>query len=877
MAEPPAPTSLRDQLQRERDDIRALHRQGALGAQVSTALSDLYDRVIVAAFHEAIGQLPSADRPRLLNGLALVAVGGYGRSELSPHSDLDLLFLHPPRPHPAVQELVNRLVRGLWDTGVKLSQSVRTPGDAAAFARRDLPHRTALTETRLLAGSQALFAELQRGVHRLGASTSLNRYIDAVLEERRKEHQDYFATSNLLEPNVKKSPGGLRDVHLLRWIAQPRYGTRDPQMLRVGGVLTPEDARTLAASVELLTRVRNELHFHAGAAQDVLTRDEQVRMSQWLGFETQGALLGVERFMIQVHRAMTGLHDLVMRFCAGARRGNLLRAGLNRLLSRRIEQHYLLDREKIAVDPQAGADVLRRADVLLRCFDLARLHGVEVAHETLERVRAAVPGCEITPESRRRFLEIVAEPQDLGLLVRNLHRVGLLGRFIPAFEHARCLMQFNQYHKYTVDEHSIRALESATFRLKDAGPVGQAYRDVKRKDVLHLALLLHDIGKGYEEDHSEVGKRLAEELSVLLGLGDHERQQLVFLVHKHLIMAHAATRRDLSDPATIVPFVRSVGTVETLRMLYLLTVADTDAVAPGSLTSWKESLFTELYMRSMEELAGEAPVADEPARAAKIRAELQARFQKDFDPAWLAAQLDAMPFGYLIKTPPDELAAHLRAQKDLDPQGVRIISTWLADTGLLQYTVLTRDALTPGLFSKITGVLAAERFRIVNAEILTRKDGLVVDSFRGVDADYRREPPPERRLEVAKRIEDVLLGRRSLESAAALQAGPEPARPTHPTGSPTQVEIDGVSSDRYTIVEVFADDRPGLLYTIARTLFELGFSIGTAKIATSLDQVVDVFYVSDRSGAKVTDEARLAGLRRRLLEEIPSAVPVAAP
>ncbi len=865
MGESVASLGLKDLLARGRREIEAIHRQGALGGQVSSALTDLYDRIIVRAYQEAVERLPQGDRPSLLRDLALVAVGGYGRGDMAPFSDVDLLLLHAPRAGPVVQEVVRALVRDLWDIGVKLSQSVRTPGGCIDFAKRDLPLRTSLTELRLLVGSGGLFAELQRRCHRLLASGSITRFIDAVLRERRQEHQDYIASVNLLEPNVKKSPGGLRDVHLLRWVALPRYGTRDPEMLRVGGVLAPEDAQTLAGASEFLSRVRNELHFQAGGAQDVVTRDEQVRIAKWLGFETRGPLLGVERFMQHYYRQTTALHDVVVRFAEGARRGNPLRRAIDRLMTSRVEEHFLLNRKTVSFVPEAA---LERGEVLLRLFDLARLHGVAVAHESLERARAAAPACAITPEARKRFLEIVANPEGLGVLVRNLHRIGLLGRFIPAFERARCLMQFNQYHKYTVDEHSIRALEAAAWRMRDPGPIGQAYRETRRKDVLHLAVLLHDIGKGYEEDHSEVGKRLAEELSELLGLGEHERQQLVFLVHKHLLMAHTATRRDISDVRTIVEFVRKVGTVETLRMLTVLTAADTEAVAPGSLTGWKESLFVELYASSMEELSGQAPVADEKERAEALRSKLRGALAGRFPPEWLERQLPAMPLPYLLRTEPERVAAHLRAQQELAPGGVRVESEYLPETGLAQYTVFAHDGLTPGLFSKITGVLAAERFQIVDAQIVTRSDGLVVDTFRGVDMDFKGEPPAHRRSEVAERIEQVLLGKRTVEELFAARRATSRREAPAPSAGPTQVEIDPASSDRFTIVEVFADDRPGLLYRIARTIFEEGLSIASAKISTRLDQVVDVFYVTDPAGAKVTDPARLETLRKRLLEVI---------
>jgi len=869
-----APLHLKGLLKRQREEIRSRHDGGALGGQIATTLTDLYDRVITAAYQMALEKVSASSRPAMLENLALVAVGGYGRGDTAPFSDVDLLFLRSKKAGEAEQAVVNSLVRDLWDYGMKLSQSVRTPEDTINFARVDLPMRTSLTEARLLVGSQALFADLQRRNHRLIATTSLNKFIDQVLEERRKEHQDYYATVNLLEPNIKKSPGGMRDVHLLRWIALPRYGTRDPQMLRAAGVLTLEDAQTISVGTEFLSRIRNELHFHAGQAQDVLTRDEQVRVAKWMKFEDQGPLLFVERFMQQYHRQTTALHDAVMRFVHGARKPGLFRLVLDRISTKIVDEHYVVASDSVALRAEAPVD---KAETLLRLFDLARQRSIGVAHESLERVRRVAPSCVLTPESRKLFLRIMSDPRNLGLVVRYLHRVGLLGRFIPAFEHARCLMQWNQYHKYTVDEHSIRALESATFRANDKGPVGQAYREIKRKDVLHLALLLHDIGKGYEQDHSEVGKRIAETLSAELGLGEHERQQLVFLVHKHLVMAHVATRRDLTDRATLVQFVRTVGTEETLRMLFILTVADTDAVAPGSLTSWKESLFVELYARATEELTGDAPVSDEAERKAKICDQLRPLLAPEFGLDWLNTQLAVMPLSYLRKQSPEEITSHLRAQKKMGDSGVSVESRPLREAGLTEITVLTRDGITPGIFAKITGVLAALRFQIVGADIVTRADGLVVDTFRGIDSDFSKEAPPSRLREFAEGIEKVLLGKQSVESLFVSRNESALSGLRSVAGPPTQVEIDNTTADQATIVEVFADDRPGLLYSIARTLFELDLSIRSAKISTSLDQVADAFYVTDKGGTKVEDPARLEAIRKRLLEVLPSEAVVSRP
>jgi [protein-PII] uridylyltransferase len=305
-------------------------------------------------------------------------------------------------------------------------------------------------------------------------------------------------------------------------------------------------------------------------------------------------------------------------------------------------------------------------------------------------------------------------------------------------------------------------------------------------------------------------------------------------------------------------------------------VADTDAVAPGSLTSWKESLFIDLYARASEELTGDAPVADEAARKAKICDQIRPLLAPEFGLDWLNAQLAAMPLSYLRKHAPEVVGAHLRAQKKMGDSGVRVESDFLRERGLTQFTVLTRDGITPGIFAKITGVLAALRFQIVEADIVTRSDGLVVDTFRGVDSDFSKQPPAGRLEEFAQALEKVLTGKQTVEALFAGRHELGAPRPTQVPGPGTQVEIDNTTAGQATILEVFADDRPGLLYSIARTLFELDLSIRFAKISTSLDQVADAFYVTDKGGAKVEDQARLDAIRKRLLEVIPSGQPVTA-
>ncbi len=855
-------------LSRGREQIKTMHREGRPPREVAAALTDLCDRTVERVYHQALASAPAADRAEIVKHLSLVALGGYGRRDLAPYSDLDLLLLTTTSDRPALRSFTSHMVRDLWDVGLELSHSVRTVADCAASARQDLTICTALAEARLLIGGTAEFAGLQRQVHRLFSSMPINRFIGQIESERAREHHDYHAqTVLLLEPNVKKSPGGLRDYHVLRWVALARHGVHEPDRLRAAGILTETDADALEQACAFLQKIRIEMHCHAGEAQDVLTREEQLRLAAWLNVGEEGQLLGVERFMQQYYRQTTALHDVVTRFLDSARRPGWIQRTVERVSTRRVERDFLLNRRRIAIAPAAVQGVLADSDRVLHLFDLARGYGTAVEYATLENVRAIAADVPVTPDARQRFLRMLANPSSLGWLLRQLDRVGLLARMLPPFAHAHCLIQFNLYHKYTVDEHSIRAVEAAARRGAEQTPLGQAYREIHRKDLLHLALLLHDLGKGLSDDHCETGRQIAEQVARDFELNEHDRRVLCFLVHQHLLMAITAFRRDLQDEATLVQFARAVATPEMLRMLYVMTAADTEAVSAENWTAWKESLLNELYFRTAEELTGESPVVDEHTRRRAICSELTGELAGAFPDAWLADQLALMPLSYLQATPTLKIRRHLEILRGMAGRPVQIDSAYLSPTGMIEFTVFTRDDVVAGLFSRIAGTLAAAGFQIVSARIVTRADGTVIDTFCGQDLTFTGEPPPERRAEVAEQIAAVLLGRSDVEQLLARRRSPFGMQATGLPRVPPQIEIDNDSSARCTIVEVFAEDRLGLLYAITRTFVELGLSVASARISTHVDQVVDVFYVTTLAGEKLRDDAQ-AALRVRLGEKL---------
>ncbi len=416
------------------------------------------------------------------------------------------------------------------------------------------------------------------------------------------------------------------------------------------------------------------------------------------------------------------------------------------------------------------------------------------------------------------------------------------------------------------------AVAKAEALAEHTGVLGEVYREIKRKDLLHLALLLHDLGKGHEEDHSEVGKRLAEETAARLGFDERDSRTLVMLVHRHLLMAHTAFRRDPYDEKVLLPFAREVGTPEVLRKLLALTAADIAAVGPDVLTKWKESLLIELYLRAMQEVSGERETADEPQRLARIADDVASQQGADrdllSDKAWIRSELEQFPLRYVYGTSPRRIAAHLGAIRRLQVGGVVVETEFNAPLGTCEYAVIAHDDLIPGLFSKIAGVMAAGGLQILDAQIVTRKDGVVVDTFQVADPDYQGAPPADRCESIAGTITEVLTGRQAIETLMRRGTRLNMGRSLPAHRQPSEVRIDNETSDRFTILDVFADDRQGLLYIITNAIFQLGLSVHASRISTRLDQVADVFYVTGMDGKKVEEAGRLESIRASILNEI---------
>jgi [protein-PII] uridylyltransferase len=859
----PAIHDARERLREGRERIRSQHQSGSPGIQVCTALSALVDEMVLGLFEAALADLSTGDTP-LFEDVALVAHGGYGRRDVAPYSDVDLMILHRGLSERRIAPLAKRLLQDLFDVGLTLAQSVRTPHEACRSALKDATIFTSLAESRFLAGSQPLF---DRFLHRF-RRTAMRHWrgmVGAVEKARDQERAQFGETVYLLEPNVKRSPGGLRDIQLLRWVGFARYGQAEPEALRLMGALPRDDHRTIRRATEFLLHLRNELHFHAGKAHDSLERGEQVRIAEIFGFQGTPSILPVERFMSEYFRHTGGVRRVVGRFLDGSRPWSRLADTLAPLFSHRVEGDLRVGPRRVWATREGLEKVRHDLAQILRLADLANLYNKGIAHNVWKAVRESSRklSAELSQEAAERFLSLLSQPAQLGTLLRNLHELGVLEKIIPDFDHARCLLQFNEYHKFTVDEHCIRAVEHVTEFATHPGVLGDVYRGITEKRTLHLALLIHDLGKGYVEDHSEVGARIASETAYRLRLPDREAETLRFLVHKHLMMSHLAFRRDTSDEGLILRFAVDAGSPEALRMLFVLTCADLAAVGPGVLNDWKLTVLTDLYERTMQHLSGDSPSAATERRRAALRAILQHETSYER----LADQIRTLPGSYLHSAPPERIADDLRQLSTLAEGEVKTWCRYVPETRTMEYTIGTHENITPGVFHKLTGGLSSQGLQILSADINTLAGGLVLDRFVVLDPDFAAEPPTARIDEIKTRLAAALKSDAPPAFRRVWQRAAKPAAAALPA-LPTQVKIDNSTSEHYTIVDVFARDRMGLLYTIARSLFELALSVSLAKIGTYLDQVVDVFYVTDQQGRKIHDENWLQHIRQTLLAAI---------
>ena len=876
-------TGLRKRVEDLRQQTRKRFQHGASGLQTASFLSQLMDEFVVLVFEEVLAEADPRVAEQLRGHTAVLAVGGTGRGDVCPYSDVDLLFLHSPKVTSLFEPIASQVQRDLWDAGLKLGASVRTIADSLSWAKQEPQFATSLIDTRHLCGESSLSEQLRSKFARAVVKSRLKQFLIDVVNARDKERTEHGATTQQLEPDVKRSLGGLRDLHLIRWIGFALYDAGDFDSMRLQGAIAKDDARRLVHAHEFLIGLRIDLHFAAGKEQDTLSRDDQLRIARLRNIPASEGQSPVECFMQEYFQHSSVVADLARRFVERTRPKSWFTRAFDYLMSYRIDDIYSVGPEFIDIPSgRARRMACGTLEGVLHLYLTAARYRRRVAPKLAEAIELQhiKPPAVLSSDAAHSFLALLRTTGKLGDALRGLHENGVLDAVLPCFQHIRCLLQFNQYHHYTVDEHTLRAIEAAESFESDPGSVGQAYREIHHKELLHLALLLHDAGKGYEEDHSEVGRRLASEVAQRLSLPDHQRDLVMFLVHRHLRMADLALRRDINDPAVLLKFSHEVGSPESLRMLFVLTAADISAVGPGVWNQWKAELTTTLYERTMLWLSGKSHLFDEATRLKTIKQQVaslivETGIEKRLGPGRtvgidpLARQLDQFPAHYLLETLPARIADDFRVAQSRQPDEIHVEAVYDVETATVEYRIITHEQLAPGCFHKLSGVLSAKRLAILSAAICTTLDGMIIDVYRVRDADHAGEIPTWRVDEVAIAIRKVLRGETDVETLLksrgrfAMQSSMGPV-----SDLPMRVVVDNESSDRYTVIDVFAHDRPGLLYAITRALYELKLSVVLAKIATHFDQVLDVFFVTEADNQKVHEGDRLKAIRELLKAQL---------
>ena len=801
---------------------------------------------------------------------AFVAVGGYGRKELCAASDIDVIVLFKRTIPSEAKALMRETLWPLWDAGLDVGYGTRTIKDCVALSKNDFSVLTSLLDARLVCGDSPLYLELlaQLRSKALGKRkrASFRRWIQDAVPLRMKLYGD---ASYLLEPNLKEGIGGLRDYHSILWASKVYLGLVEPRDLEYHGLLSHREFLELQRCLSLIWTVRNRLHLMSGRKNDRLIIEYQEQIARGLGYKNADGLKAVEVFLGELHASMGAIKSISSSFFTTHLKETKTRKKREKLAEGIVvinNELNFVSPEYIISNPKALMEIFRMcATRRLPLSAEARRLVQEFIYLVDERYRAS-------EEYAQSFLSIL-EAHGAYEALEEMQVTGMLGAYIPEFKKVQDRVQFDTYHIYPVGRHLLETVKTIK-EIRKQGEVilATVFSEIKNTDALLLAALLHDIGK-VGKGHSKRGAVLTKVILSRLGLDKGNIDLVSFLVEHHLLLAETASRRDLDDEKIIVQCARKVGSIERLKMLYVLTWADSTATGPKAWSEWIANLVQELFFKVLHILAKEELATEDAAeRLRRMKIAVSRRIGQRVPKDELDAMFQTMSPRYLINMPPAKVSEHILLARDLkgradtgEPVPFILSASLVEAQRCWELTFVGHDR--PGLFSDIAGVLALNNVNILSARIHTWSDGTVVDIFQ-VTPPLDPLRPHKTWEKVSKELRDVFSGRASLSDMLASKARASFQRGVRVSTREPKVVMDNEASDFFTVIEVFADDRLGILYLITRALFELGLDIRVAKIATKVDQIADVFYVRDQFGQKITEREELDKIERILLERL---------
>ncbi|MBU0674051.1 MAG: [protein-PII] uridylyltransferase [Proteobacteria bacterium] len=835
---------MKENLRTSREALQKYWQQGVSGRQ----LLEKHTEVIDTYLRQCFSALPQGR-----DQLALIALGGYGRREIFPFSDIDLMILHHPKtPTKLVEQGAESIFYPLWDAGLEVGHAVRTPKDCLADCKRDFFLQVSLLDSRCVVGEETLYTELIQSFRKKFIDGHRHEFLRELTEGRINRHRRYGLHTFQLEPHIKEGRGGFRDIHAMLWTSFAVFGLQGIPAMEEAGLLTARERGNFEEAFDHLTKIRNRLHYLSGRKNDQLFFEHQEEIAAALGYRDNKGKLGVESFMQEVHGSLQTVaitSDLF--FCHVEDK-----VGKNRHSdqSRELEPGINVRNEWIVADP---ARIVEKPFLMMRIFVQAATTGLPIHFRTRQLITANLDRIDDKLRKSRAmtksFLEALQSTSDPLTTLTTMLETGLLTSFLPEFKEIESLAQHDVYHIYTVDRHLIQTVTELKYITEEQKNL---FDSLPTPHILYLAALLHDIGKGQGVNHELSGADITEGIAQRLGLPEDEKQDLVFLVKNHLYLSHLAQRRDLEDNQFINQFAQQVEKPARLTMLYLLSIADARATGPSAWSSWKGALLQELYLKTIHVLEHTDHSEPNRAQAAQwMREKVGSQLEQS-----TTVNLDDIPDDYLISYSPQEVLEHLQLRNRLHKQHLILVPRDFGDYWAL--VIVSHDRT--GLLTKICGTLALHNLDVLAANINTWLDGTVVDliSVRPVfKSDFQSQ-----NWSALERDMNRASGNK-LGISHRLAAKKQPVRPLGAKRQDltTQVKIDNTTSRMYTIIEVFADDRPSLLYNITRTMADFDINISRAMISTRQGQLIDVFYVLDSEGGKLTENEFQEEVKQALL------------
>ncbi len=839
----------------------------------------LTDAVIRVAWHFVTRIEMPNPTPTTGQHVSILAVGGYGRGEMAPFSDVDLLFLIPWKQTAWCESAIECMLYILWDLKLKVGQAVRNVDECIRLGAKDLTIRTALLEYRYLAGAQDMADELRRRLWKELFAKTGPEFVEAKLEEREERHRRNGGSRYLVEPNVKEGKGGLRDLQTLFWIGKYLNRAATPEDLVRRGQFTEAEMKTFREAENFLWATRCQLHLVAGRPIETLTFDHQVEVAKRLGFTDTEGQRAVERFMQTYFTYARQVGELTRIFLAALeaehvkRRPSMARSLLHRfsLTSGNAPDGYVLLNGRLDVEnPEAFlADPIN----ILRLFRIAMRTGYMIHPNAMRLVTGNLhlidDNLRNDAEANELFMQLLLDREDPERALRRMNEMGVLGAFIPDFGRIVAMMQYNMYHHYTVDEHTIQCIgnlhDIERGALQEELPIASSIleRGVSRP-ILYVALLLHDIGKGRARPHSEVGAEIAEKLCPRLGLAADETETVAWLVRNHLVMSDFAQKRDLADARTVRDFANIVASPSRLRLLTVLTVCDIRGVGPGVWNNWKAMLLRDLFRQAMDYLTGDTDSQSRPERIDEAKADFAAAL-----PDWSAEDITVEQgrhyASFWLGLGTDEHVTLVRLARDIssDRPAVQIDQDPSRDATRACFAMPDH----PGLFARIAGAVALSGADVRDARTYTTSDGVATCVFWIQDKDghpFEDSRLPRLRRMIARTLSGEVVAREAFAERDRVKKREQAFI------VPTEITFDSDGSEIYTMITVDTRDRPGLLYDLARSLTAAHMRISSAIIATYGEQAVDTFYVKDAFGLKVTSNTKqqqIASLLRTAIRE----------